>query len=352
MPRETSDGFGTAAPTVSAVVLSYRDEPWLERCVHALLQSKGVDVEVVLVDNGCTDGAVDRLAPTPGVTVLRPGENLGFAGGCNAGAARATGEFLALINGDLVVETDALSELVASAEKPGVGVAQPSIRLSDDPSRLNSDGNEVHFLGFSWCGSFGEPATKRTAPRAITSVMGAAMVIRRGLWEELGGFEPRYFAYHEDVELCRRCLLRGLELVNVPSAVVVHRYEFGRESSKLYLSERNRLLFVLTSYEVRTLLLLALPLIVVEIAALVGAAATRTAGAKLAGWAWLLRNRRWMAERRKLLQSERLVPDAHVVHLFATRLRAGNFPLPGWMKPFDSLLALYWSVARRFLTPA
>jgi len=341
---------GGAAPAVSAVVLAYRDEPWLERSVHALLDSEGVDVEVVLVDNGCTDGAVDRLTPTPGVTVVRPGENLGFAGGCNAGVAAASSEFLALMNGDLIVEPDALAELVGFAQKPEVGIAQPSIRLSDDPSRLNSDGNEVHFLGFSWCGSFGEPAAKRSAPRPITSVMGAAMVLRRSLWDELGGFEPRYFAYHEDVELCRRCWHRGLELVNVPSAVAIHRYEFGREPSKLYLSERNRLLFVLTAYEKRTLLLLALPLVTVELAALAAAVATRTAGQKLSGWWWLLRNRRWISRRRRQLQSERVRSDARLAHLFATRLDAGNFPLPDWLKPLDALLATYWSVARRFLS--
>lgn len=124
MGAQPASGGGGPAPTVSAVVLAYREEPWLERCVHALLESKGVDVEVVLVDNGCTDGAVDRLAPTPGVTVVRPGENLGFAGGCNAGAAGARGEFLALINGDLIVEPDALSQLVTFAQKPEVGIAQ------------------------------------------------------------------------------------------------------------------------------------------------------------------------------------------------------------------------------------
>ncbi len=347
-----SDASGGAVPAVSAVVLAYGDEPWLERCVRALLDSVGVDVDVVLVDNGCTDGAVDRLAPTPGVTVVRPGENLGFAGGCNAGAAGASGEFLALINGDLIVEPDALAELVGFAQKPEVGIAQPSIRLSGDPSRLNSDGNEVHFLGFSWCGSFGEPAAKRSSPRPITSVMGAAMVLRRSLWDELGGFEPRYFAYHEDVELCRRCWHRGLELVNVPSAVVVHRYEFGREPSKLYLSERNRLLFVLTAYEMRTLLLLAFPLVVVELAAFVGSIATRTAGKKLAGWWWLLRNRRWVARRRFELQAERVVSDGELAHLFATRLEAGNFPLPAWLEPFDAVLARFWAIVSRFLKQA
>jgi GT2 family glycosyltransferase len=347
--RMESDSRGGTARSVSAVVLAYRNEPWLERCVHALLDSEGVDVEVVLVDNGCTDGAVDRLTPTPGVTVVRPGENLGFAGGCNAGAKAASGEFLALMNGDLIVGPDALAELVGFAQKPEVGIAQPSIRLSDDPSRLNSDGNEVHFLGFSWCGSFGEPAEKRSSPRPITSVMGAAMLLRRSLWDELGGFEPRYFAYHEDVELCRRCWHRGLELVNVPSAVAVHRYEFGREPSKLSLSERNRLLFVLTAYESRTLLVLALPLIAVELAALAGSAVTGTTGEKVGGWWWLLRNRRWIAQRRRQLQSERIVSDAQLADLFATRLDAGNFPLPGWLKPLDSLLGWYWSISRRVL---
>jgi GT2 family glycosyltransferase len=347
-----SDARGSPAPTVSAVVLAYREEPWLERCVHALLGSTGVDVEVVLVDNGCTDGAVDRLVPTPRVTVVRPGENLGFAGGCNAGAAVASGEFLALINGDLVVESDALAELVAFAQKPEVGVAQPSIRLSEDRNLLNSDGNEVHFLGFSWCGSFGEPAAKRSAPRPITSVMGAAMVLRRSLWDELGGFEPRYFAFHEDVELCRRCWHRGLELVNAPSAVVIHRYEFGREPSKIYLSERNRLLFVLTAYEARTLLVLALPFIAVELAALVGSVATGTTRQKLAGWMWLLRNRQWVGRRRRQLQTERTVRDAQLTHLFATRLlNAGNYALPDWLKPLDALLAAYWRIARRLLGP-
>jgi GT2 family glycosyltransferase len=346
------DSRGAAAPAVSAVVLAYREEPWLEWCVRALLASNGVDVEVVLVDNGCTDGAVDRLATTPGVTVVWPGENLGFAGGCNAGAAVASGDFLALINGDLIVEPDALAELVPFAEKPEVGVAQPSIRLSEEPSRLNSDGNDVHFLGFSWCGSFGEPAAKRTVPRPITSVMGAAMVLRRSLWQELGGFEPRYFAYHEDVELCRRCWHGGLELVNVPSAVAVHRYEFGREPSKLYLSERNRLVFVLTAYEARTLLVLALPLICVEVAILVRSIATRTTRQKVAGWMWILRNRRWIAARRRRLQAERVVPDARLAHLFATRLNAGNYPLPGWLRPMDALLAAYWTVARRLLERA
>jgi len=112
------------------------------------------------------------------------------------------------------------------------------------------------------------------------------------------------------------------------------------------------LLFVLTAYEARTLLLLAVPFACVELAALAGSVATGTAGQKLGGWMWLLRNRRWVAQRRRELQDERSVPDVELAHLFATRLRAGNFPLPKWLKPLDAALAAYWSVVRRFLRRA
>jgi GT2 family glycosyltransferase len=81
MASASFDARGGTAPSVSAVVLAYRDEPWLERCVHALLNSEGVDVEVVLVDNGCTDGAVDRLAPTasPAGATQGPGWRQGIS---------------------------------------------------------------------------------------------------------------------------------------------------------------------------------------------------------------------------------------------------------------------------------
>src|SRR3712207_2715046 len=101
---------------VSAVVLAWGDEPVLEDAVHAALASEGVEVDVVLVDNGCTSDAVARLAGVPGVTVLEPGRNLGFAGGCNHGAARAAGDVLAFVNGDAVVRPTALAALAAALD--------------------------------------------------------------------------------------------------------------------------------------------------------------------------------------------------------------------------------------------
>ena len=176
-------------PTVTAVVLAYLDEPWIERCVRSVLGSKGVCADVVLVDNGCTTDAVERLRGERAVTVITPAENLGFAGGCNAGAAVATGDFLALINADATVRGGiAPAQLVDVAARPGVGIACGSIRLADAPDVLNSAGNPLHVLGLSWAGGFREQATAHAREVDVACASGAGLVLRRTTWQALGGF--------------------------------------------------------------------------------------------------------------------------------------------------------------------
>jgi len=303
----------------------------------------------VVVDNGCTDGAVDRLRDVPGVTVVGDGENLGFSGGCNIGASAATGEYLALVNGDLVVEPDALSRLVVVARDPEVGIAAGSVRLGNDPERINSAGNEIHFLGFSWVGGFGELASERAIARDVAGAMGALVVLRRSVWDRLGGFAPEYFAFHEDAELSWRCWETGLRVRYVPDAIGLHRYEFGRVQNKLYLAERNRLIFVLTCWEARSLAVLTPAFLGAELAVTAAAVAGGWFRDKLAGWRWLFTNRAWLRERRRLLQAQRTVSDRRLAHLMTDHLDARNYPLPSILQPFDDALAWYWRIARRFL---
>jgi len=336
-------------PSVSAVVLAYLDEPWLERSVRALLASTGVTVEVVVVDNGCTTGAVDRLAAEPGVVVVRPGRNLGFAGGCDAGAAAATGEVLALVNCDAVAAPGALAALAAVAAEPSVGVATASVRLAEDPDRLNTAGNPLHYLGLVWSGGFGQPAAAYPDRREVALASGAACALRRELWEELGGFAPEYFAYHEDAELSWRCRQRGLSVLYVPDAVVVHRYEFSRTATKQYLLERNRWLFLLTLFEARTLLLAAPALLAFEVAVTLLAAVQGWLPAKVRGWVWLARNAGWVRTRRRLLQSERTVADRALARWVAGRLDPANVPLPPGGGFVATALDTYWRLIRRVL---
>ena len=344
-----SDVNSAVPSRVSAIVLAYGAEPWFERSVHALVGSRGVDMEVVVVDNGCTDGAVDRLRGVAGVTIVGDGENLGFSGGCNLGVSMSTGEFVALVNGDLVVEPDALARLVADARTPEVGIAAGSVRLENDSERLNTAGNEIHFLGFSWVGAFGELASDYAVDRDIAGAMGALVVLHRDVWNALGGFAPEYFAFHEDAELSWRCWQTGLRVRYVPDAIGLHRYEFDRVQDKFYLAERNRLLFVLTCWETRSLLVLAPAFLGAELAVTVAAVLGGWFRAKLKGWRWLYANRMWIAQRRKFIQGQRVVSDRLLAHLISDHLDARNYTLPAMIRPFDDFLAWYWRVARRFL---
>ena len=201
---------------VTAVIVAYGDQPLLPAAVESVLASRGVEVEVVLVDNGCTDGGVDAVRGLAGVTVIDPGRNLGLDAACGVGIAAGSGDFVALVNSDAVVQPDALATLVAVAADPGVGIATASLRLHDEPDLMNSAGNEVHFLGFSWCGGLSEPASRFTTPRDVASASGAAMVMRRELWDATGGFPSEFFMYYEDAELSLRSWRLGRRVVFVP----------------------------------------------------------------------------------------------------------------------------------------
>lgn len=328
-------------PTVTVVTVSYGDEPWLERSVQACLDSVGEVVEVVLVDNGCTDGAVDRLESVDGVRVVRPGTNTGFAGGCNLGAAEAFGEIIAFVNPDALVEIDALHRLAArSRELPGI--ASACVVLADAPDRVNSAGNEYHFLGLSWSGGFNEPTSDHLVARPTIAASGACMTIPAALFNTLGGFEEQLFAYYEDADLTIRAWQAGSEAWYVPEAIARHRYEFGKNELKYYLLDRNRWITLLTLFEARTLLLIA-PLLVVQDIALWGVAGLQGwAGPKARSSIWVLTHLKWLRQRRRAVSDARRVGDRQLAPLFTSVLNPANVAMPRWVAAFSSVLRRYW----------
>lgn len=336
-------------PEVDVVVLAYGDEPYLDDALRAVAASTGVRPRTVLVDNGTSRDDLEALCARTGATLLRPGRNLGFTGGVNLGAAHGTAPYVALVNSDAIVASDALARLVDVAADPGVGIASGDVRLADDPSTMNSAGNPLHVLGLSWAGGLGDPATQHATGRDVASASGAGLVLRREVWEMLGGFPEELFAYQEDLELSWRTWQAGLRVRYVPGAVVVHHYAFGRHPAKMYLLERNRGLVVLTTYGGRTLALLALPLLAFEVAMLAVAVAQGWGREKLRGWAWVLRHTGWVRARRRQVQAQRRVADKDLVHLWVTRFDPAVMPLPRGADLLQGALAAYWRAVRPLL---
>lgn len=336
-------------PTVSVVMLAYGDEPLLVEAADAVLASSGVDLDLVLVDNGCTSDAVARLDGRDRLLVVRPADNLGFAGGCNLGAQHATGEFLAFVNSDAVVDTCAISTLAAAAVGEDVGLVSASLRLYERPEVMNSAGNPVHYSGLSWAGGLGQPATEYAVPRDVASVSGAATLVRRSKFEELGGFSEMFFAYCEDAELSLRAWQSGWRCRYVPGARVLHHYEFARNPQKMFLLERNRLIMLLTLYERRTLALLAPALLVFEAAIFVVALRQGWARQKVSGWLWLLRHPAAIRARRSVVQSSRVRTDAEVTQVLTGDFYPGEETGMTVPSAFRKVTSAYWWLARKFI---
>lgn len=342
---------GDTAPLgADVLMLAFGPEPYLHEAVAAVLASADVDVRIVLVDNGCTTDAVATLPVDDRVRLIVPGDNLGFTGGMNAAAAATSGRPLVLVNSDAVVAPDAIAVLLrVLADDPHVGVAGGLVRLASDPNLVNSAGNPLHVLGLCWAGGLDEPVSAHAEGREVASASGAFVAVDRALWDELGGFPEEFFAYMEDLELSWRAWQHGRVVRYVPEASAVHHFEFSRSPLKMYLLERNRLLFVLTTYQTRTLLLLGVPLLGFELAMALVAGTQGWGLQKLRGWGWVLRHPGAVARRRRLVQASRTVPDRDLAHLMTDTFDSAQMPLPAAAAPVQGLLRLWWRSARRVL---
>jgi GT2 family glycosyltransferase len=332
--------------SATVVILAFGDEPWLDKAVESVLRSDIDDLEVVVVDNGTKADLAGLAGQDQRIRVVGSGTNRGFTGGVNLGVAEASGEVVVLLNSDAEIIDDSLTLLVDEAAKSDAGIVGALVLLADDQTRVNSWGNPLHVLGLSWAGGFGKEAAMAPPSAAVPSASGACLAMRRDLWEHLGGLSDLYFAYFEDMDLCWRCHQQGLPVRVLSEVRVAHHYEFSRNPQKLYLLERNRLLFMLTVHELRTLVALMIPMVGLELALLVVAAAQGWRSEKVRGWAWLWRERKNVRALRRRVQASRKVRDADLLEMLTDTFDTTQLPIPAWASPLQGGLRLYWKLVR------
>jgi len=214
----------TQAPALSVCVIAYNSGPTLRACLASLAAQTFTDFETLVIDNASPDpGDASIAAEFPGLRLVRNAENLGFAGAGNQGARLARGRWFVLLNPDADADPTWLAELVAASRRhPGVKAFTSRQLMADQPGVLDGLGDVMSGYGIPYRGGYLGRDPGDTAEGEVFSPCGAAMMIDRALFLDLGGFDEQFFCYGEDVDLGYRLQLGGEPTVVVPRAVVRH----------------------------------------------------------------------------------------------------------------------------------
>lgn len=247
-------------PKVSLITVNFNGKKFLENFFVSLKKLDYSNWEIIFVDNASTDGSVEFIKKLKSSRVKRLIKlvenkgNLGFALANNKAAEMAKGKYLFFLNNDTKIEPKVLLELVNKMEKDQ--------DLAICGCKMMSYSGQKHFHTGIGADIFGYPVVWKK----VFYVEGSALMIRRGLFRKLGGFDPKYFMFHEDIDLAWRVWLWGYRVTALSSAVVYHfaggtagggEKVKGKYKSSLlrrYYSERNNIRTLLKNYQTLSLL--------------------------------------------------------------------------------------------------
>lgn len=336
------------ASELAIVLVTHESAAGLPAVLDALGAQRLAGDEIVVVDNGSRDGTPALARVHPAVDrVLEPGGNAGFAAGCNFGAAATSAPVLLFLNPDAVPQDGCLEALRAG---PAEWAAWQGVVLLADGVHVNSAGNQVHYLGFSWAGRYGEAAAALpAAPWEAACLSGACLAVRREAWP---GFPPEFFMYCEDLDLSLRLRLDGRRIGVVPSARVVHDYAFDKGAGKWERLERNRWLCILRCWP-GELLAPTLPLLLALEPALLALAFAQGWGpAKLRAIGGVLRALPRVRRERRAIQGARAIGASAFAAPLSAGLDSPYFGAAGRSRAVSAVLAAAWWVIRRLrVTP-
>ena len=230
---------------VSVVIVNFNRRDLLDPCLESLWNQTFRDFDVIVVDNGSSDGSVEFLRKNSRVQTVELASNHGFSGGCNAGIRQAQGRYIATLNNDAEAEPRWLEELVRAMEThPEAGMCASKILFHADRRRIDKAAHLIYWDGLNHGRGSGEPDTGQYEVMGEALFPdGAAALYRREMLDQVGLFDESFFAYGDDADLGLRGRLAGWTCIYVPKAIVfhIHSATAGEFSGlKAFLIERNR----------------------------------------------------------------------------------------------------------------
>ncbi|GAB4344556.1 MAG: glycosyltransferase family 2 protein [Candidatus Abyssubacteria bacterium] len=302
---------------VSVIIPNYNGRAYLNDCLGSLLQQTYEGAELIVVDNGSSDGSIEFVAREYSkVRLVALESNRGYSAAVNAGFRAASGDLLVVLNNDTRAEPEFIGELCgALREEHAASMAAPKMLFSRAPDTINSAGLGYSIRGTNHDLGFGlKDGPDFQERRWIFGPCGGAGAYRRSLFEDIGGFDEDFFMYYEDVDYSFRAQLAGHKCVFVPGARIYHA-EGGSGASlpepRNYYFARNSLVVILKDFPARLMVKHA-PAILWEVARRAGSPLLRGDSSAVRGYVAavglmgaILRKRRWV-------QRQRRVPDRYI----------------------------------------
>lgn len=203
-----------------------------EKCLRSLENITYPNWELIVVDNGSTDGtadlSLDHKFNIPSCKLIKNKFNVGFAPANNQGYEISKGKYLLLLNNDTLVEKDFLNIMVEKMEKEGdLGTLQPKIKMMDDPHYLDNAGSFLTKIGFlhHW-GFMQKDREEFDREREVFTTKGACMLIRREVIKKVGLFDNDFMSYFEESDFCWKTWLVGYRVIFYPKTFILHKVGF------------------------------------------------------------------------------------------------------------------------------
>ena len=239
-------------PLASVVIPNWNGEKYLSSCLNSLRRQTLFPLEIIVVDNGSTDGSLALLARDyPEVQVIALEENRGYAGGVNAGFCAATGAVLVAFNNDAEADPCWIEELVAALERhPEAGMATSRVRLFDRRDHLHTAGDFYRLDGIPGNRGVWQPDGPAYDEESwVFGAAGVAAAYRRSVLDEIGMLDESFGSYLEDIDLSWRAQLAGYRCIYAPRAVVYHMVSAtGGGSLASFFVGRNTIFVIVKNY--------------------------------------------------------------------------------------------------------
>lgn len=365
---------------IGIIIVNYKDyaERFLKDCIESLRGQGSPDflLSVYIIDNCSSENSVKYIKEQAPEAVVIPREDGNYSAANRTGIEQAKKDgcdYFVIANMDVQFKGGWLKELVKAVESsPEIGLAQSKIllypRTPDEQKKpkVNSLGNILHFLGFGFTEGYekkeikeiGEikPAFSRdswdSAGKEIKGyASGCSMIIKRAVIEKVGNYDPKYYMYHDDIELCWRSKLAGYKIVLAPKSVVYHKYEFSRSVKMLYYMERNRYFVIFSFYRLPTLLLILPPLIAMDLGMLFHSILSGWVWTKLKVYWYFLRPSSWKHIRkvRQEVKKFRVVKDREIVQNISGKVEYQEIMNPVLKFIVNPLFDVYWKFVRKLI---